>query len=116
MSVYRVMTMCATTCHGLQSQQRGYKPSKPSLRHVDLVGRAARQPVQHSVLARRSSVLCIAAHDCVSRAAGNPTNIIVGQAIDLSFLDFSKWTLLPTLCALLLPIRTATSECMLHVL
>ena len=31
--------------------------------------------------------------------AGNPTNIIVGQAINLTFLNFSKWTLLPTLGA-----------------
>ena len=39
----------------------------------------------------------------VSCAAGNPTNIIVGQAIDLSFINFSKWTLLPTLRAHLIP-------------
>lgn len=58
----------------------------------------------------------VAAHDdCVSCAAGNPTNIIVAQAIDLSFINFSKWTLLPTLCAIPL-IQLATSNCMLYVL
>ena len=27
---------------------------------------------------------------------GNPTNILVAQAIRLSFIDYSKWMLLPT--------------------
>ena len=29
-------------------------------------------------------------------ACRNPTNIIIGEAVDLSFLSFSKWSLLPT--------------------
>ena len=44
--------------------------------------------------------MCSHAHEFhACTAAGNPTNIIVGQAIDLSFINFSKWTLLPTLRA-----------------
>ncbi|KAI8464268.1 MAG: arsenical pump membrane protein-domain-containing protein [Monoraphidium minutum] len=30
---------------------------------------------------------------------GNPTNIIVAQAFDMSFLDYSKWMLAPTIAA-----------------
>mmetsp|Transcript_4954 Transcript_4954/g.14258 ORF Transcript_4954/g.14258 Transcript_4954/m.14258 type:complete len:676 (-) Transcript_4954:710-2737(-) len=30
---------------------------------------------------------------------GNPTNIIIGESVNLSFLNFSKWSILPTLVA-----------------
>ena len=44
--------------------------------------------------------LCASSHSVANsvRIAGrsNPTNIIIGEAVDLSFLAFSKWSLLPT--------------------